>query len=465
MSKMNVVMILADSLRKDHCGCYGNTWIRTPNIDRLARMSARFTAAYPESLPTIPVRRAMFSGRRAFPFNNYQGVPWDIVYLPGWQPMEPDVPVIAETLAAAGYQTGLVTDTLPLFAPGMNFERGFDQTVRIRGQQQDRYKSAQSVTRAEVEQLTFNDAHTDALQHMLSQYIANTRGRQDESDWLAPQVYRAAMDFVRENAAGPKPFFLTIDHFDPHEPWDPPQPYTDLYDPGYTGRAKRGTHDRYGPANWLTPRELKHLRALYAGEVTLVDAWLGKFLDTLEELGLMKKTLIVFLSDHGHTLGEHNLTGKIPWAMYPELIDIAALYCDPELPGGAAVDGLIYNLDLITTVMNRLGVSSQVHLDGIDLRPMIAGGHGGRPYVTCAFKDFVYVRRGRHALIAHYQGSRFQLFDLDDDPTCDRSIADRHRDLCKELFALALKDAGGTLPLYEGHTTFADGSEEGSMEY
>jgi arylsulfatase A-like enzyme len=215
----------------------------------------------------------------------------------------------------------------------------------------------------------------------------------------------------------------------------------------------------------LTPRELKHMRALYAGEVTMVDTWLGKFLDTLEELGLMKKTLIVFLSDHGHTLGEHNLTGKIPWAMYPELIDIPALYYDPELPGGAKVDGLIYNLDLITTVMNRLGVTSQVHLDGIDLRPMIAGGHGGRPYVTCAFKDFVYVRRGRQALIAHNRGSRFQLFDLDADPNCERNIADRNRDLCQEMFGLALKDAGGALPLYEGHTTFADGSQEGVTDY
>jgi len=466
MSKLNVVMIIADSLRKDHCGCYGNTWIRTPQIDRLAKMSARFTRAYPESLPTIPFRRAMFSGRRAYPFRNYQGIPWDIVYLPGWQPMEPGLPVVAEMLDAAGYQTGLVTDTLPLFAPGMNFERGFDQAIRIRGQQQDRWKSAQTVRPEEVEALTFNDAHAEQLRWLLPQYIANTRDRRSEEDWFAPQVYRAAIEFLKDNAAGPKPFFLVVDHFDPHEPWDPPQHYTDVYDPGYEGRGKCGTHDKYGPTDWLTPRELKHMRALYAGEVTLCDTWLGKFLDAMAELDLMKNTLIVFISDHGHLLGEHDLAGKLAWAMYPELIDIPALYYDPEIPGGKAVGGLVYNLDLVSTVMNRLGVTPEVHLDGIDVRPMITGGHGGRPYVTCAFKDFVFVRRDQHVLIAHFKGSRQQLFDVARDPGHTQNIAQKHRDLCRELFDLALRDAGGELPVYEGHTTFADGTEDaGGADY
>jgi arylsulfatase A-like enzyme len=189
-------------------------------------------------------------------------------------------------------------------------------------------------------------------------------------------------------------------------------------------------------------------------------------LDTVQELDLMENTLIVFLSDHGHTLGEHDLLGKIPWAMYPELIDIPALYYDPEMAEGKQVEGLVYNLDLITTVMNRVGVTPEVHLDGIDVRPMISGGHGGRPYVTSAFKDFVYVRRGRHALIAHFKGGQRQLFDLTSDPTCERNMASKNRELCDELFELALKDAGGELPTYEGHTTFADGSEEdGAAEY
>lgn len=380
--------------------------------------------------------------------------------------MERDRPTIPEMLAHAGYHCGLVTDTLPLFGPGMNFERGFHQAIRIRGQQQDRWKSAQTVTDEQLAEFTFNDEHAERLRWLLPQYIANIAGRQSEEDWFAPQVYRAAIDFLRDNARGQKPMFLVVDHFDPHEPWDPPEQYTELYNPGYQGRARRGTHDPYGPSNWLSRDKLKHLRALYAGEVTLCDTWLGKLLEAMEEMGLMQNTLIVLLSDHGHSLGEHGLLGKIPWAMYPELIDIPALLYDPANETGATVGGLIYNLDLITTVMNRIGVQPEEHLDGIDVRPMVLGGHGGRPYVTSAFRDFVFVRRGSHVLIAHFKGKRYQLFDLASDPRCERNLADRNRDLCKELFDLALADAGGELPVYEGHTTFADGSEDsGAAEY
>ncbi len=460
MLKPNLVMIIADSLRKDHCGCYGNRWIRTPNIDRLAARSIRFTGAYPESLPTIPVRRAMFTGRRAYPFKNYRPIPWDIVSLPGWQPMEPDRPTVAEVLHEAGYHTGLVTDTLPMFAPGMNFERGFDQAVRIRGQQQDRWKNNQTVSREEVEAFTVSDAHTDSHLSLLSQYVANIRGREGEQDWFAPQVYTEAMTFLRENAGKPKPFYLVVDHFDPHEPWDPPPAYTELYDPGYEGRAQYGIHDKYGDADWLSPRELKHMRALYAGEVTLCDTWLGKFLDTMEELELMGNTVVLFLSDHGHSLGEHGITGKIAWAMYPELIDIPALYYSPGMEQGCTADGLIYNVDLISTALNEAGVTPPEPLDGIDTRAMGGGGHGGRPYVTSAMRDFAYVRQDPHVLIAHFKGSQYQLFNTKADPRHERNSAAENRELCDRMFDLALQDAGGELPVYGRETTFADGSEE-----
>ncbi len=467
MNRPNVIVIIADSLRLDHCGCYGNNWIRTPNIDRLAAMGTRFTNAYPESLPTIPVRRAMWTGRRTYPFRNYKPIPWDIVNLPGWQPMNHDEPTIAELLAGEGYQTGLVTDTLPVFAPGMNFERGFNQAIRIRGQQQDRWRSPASVTDDELEAMTFNDEHKKALEPILRQYIANSHMRKEEADWLAPLVYREAMRFVEDNApkadqaaAKATPFYLVVDTFDPHEPWDPPAHYTQLYDPDYQGRGKLGTHDRYGKADWLTPRELKHMRALYAGEVTMVDTWLGKFMDKLEQLQLLSNTIILFISDHGHTLGEHGLTGKISHAMYSELMRIPALYYDPQLEGGRTATGMVYNIDFVSTLMNRLGIQGRQPLDGIDLSQMIGGVHGGRPYLTSAFKDYAWVRRGKYVLIAHFKGTQFQLYDLEDDPNCDRNLARTNRDLCQELFALALADAGGHLPLYDKETTFADGQAE-----
>ena len=106
--KMNVVVIIADTLRTGHLGCYGNTEIQTPNIDAFAQRSVQFTRSYPESLPTIPVRRALHTGRRAYPFNDWKHLKWGTVRIPGWQPIAEEEDTLAENLADAGYQTGFV---------------------------------------------------------------------------------------------------------------------------------------------------------------------------------------------------------------------------------------------------------------------------------------------------------------------------------------------------------------------
>ena len=105
--KMNILVVVSDTLRTAYLGCYVNRTIRTPNIDHFAADASLFTEAYPESLPTIPVRRALHTGRRAYPFHDYRPVPWDLVYLPGWQPMADGESTLAEDLAAAGYHTGV----------------------------------------------------------------------------------------------------------------------------------------------------------------------------------------------------------------------------------------------------------------------------------------------------------------------------------------------------------------------
>jgi arylsulfatase A-like enzyme len=86
--KPNIIVIVSDTLRTADTGCYGSIRVQTPHIDSFAKRGVRFTRAFPESLPTIPVRRALHTGRRAFPFHNYKPVKWDVVYLPGWQAMD-----------------------------------------------------------------------------------------------------------------------------------------------------------------------------------------------------------------------------------------------------------------------------------------------------------------------------------------------------------------------------------------
>jgi hypothetical protein len=99
-SKVNVVVVMVDSLRRDHVGAYGNDWIKTPNLGALAKESLLFTRPYPESIPTIPARRAIHTGVRTWPFRDWHPVSDDGFKPYGWAPVPEDQTVLAEVLSA-----------------------------------------------------------------------------------------------------------------------------------------------------------------------------------------------------------------------------------------------------------------------------------------------------------------------------------------------------------------------------
>ncbi len=121
---MNVILIIADTLRADYLGCYGNECIRTPNIDRLASESVLFERAYAEGCPTLQARRAIWTGRRTFPFTDDRVLPGDSLNVQlGWQPLHDSDWCVQEALRDEGYWTGLVSDCPHYPKPGMNFHR------------------------------------------------------------------------------------------------------------------------------------------------------------------------------------------------------------------------------------------------------------------------------------------------------------------------------------------------------
>src|SRR5215204_4023577 len=139
-SRMNVVVVIVDSLRKDHVGAYGNDWIQTPNLDALAKESLRFTRAYPEAIPTICARRAIHTGMRTWPFKDWKPPKGEDIILQGWQPIPNYQTTLAEMMQAAGYGTYLVTDNMHQFKPSYNIHRGFDVFDFFRGQTTDNYR-------------------------------------------------------------------------------------------------------------------------------------------------------------------------------------------------------------------------------------------------------------------------------------------------------------------------------------
>ena len=217
--------MILDSLRKDHIGAYGNDRIKTPNLDALAKESLRFSRAYPESLPTLCARRAIHTGTRTWPFRNFVRLPGETFQPAGWQPIPEQQTTLSETLFASGYSTTMFADTQPMFHPSMNFQRGFGVFEWVRGQERDRFRPKLGVPEEQIRQRTVpgNDAN---MVDKVRQYLANTRDRKTEEDWFAPRLFTRGMDFL-EQAEDGQPFFLVIDSFDPHEPWDPPEEYVE----------------------------------------------------------------------------------------------------------------------------------------------------------------------------------------------------------------------------------------------
>ena len=462
--QMNLILVILDSLRQDCVSAYGPTigreWfgkdIVTPNLAQFAETAMIYSKAFPESLPTIPFRRAIHTGRRVFPFRNYRPTKWDLVYLPGWQPIDEDVDTLAEVLARAGYRTGYITDCLPTFQPSTNFHRGFHHWHFIRGQQQDRWQSLSRGAHVDLSQYFVSDEHEARLKGAIAQYAANTSMRRSEEDWFAPQVFRLASQWLEENAQE-TPFFLMIDSFDPHEPWDPPEYYVDLYNPGYSG--KNPIHAMYATQPWCTEAELTQLRANYCGEVTMVDRWLGRFLEKIDDLGLRANTGVAIISDHGHSLGERGVTGKIPACQHKELVELVLMMRHPAGYGaGQKSDRFVYNIDVTETLAAWAGI--EFATAGRDLTPIMQGNHWeDRPFVTGAKDNWVTYQDRSYKLIGCIDDvTNSKLYDLREDPQEQNNIAREEQALVKEFYQRILEDAGGEIPRYQAPKTFADGS-------
>jgi arylsulfatase A-like enzyme len=442
-SETNVVLLIIDSLRKDHVRAYGNTWIETPSLDTLARESLRFTQAYPESIPTICARRAIHTGLRTWPFRDWRRYKGVDVGLWGWQPIPEGQTHLAELLKQSGCATLTVTDNLHQYPASMNFQRGFDVFDFIRGQTTDGYKPPWTSDPEQVGQ-------TLGMRGYFQQYFANVAYRETEEDWFSPQVFTRASEVLEAASKGP-PFFLVVDNYDPHAPYDPPENYVNLYDDPYEGLEPFSP--RYGPSSYLTDRQLKRIRALYAGEVTMVDRWLGRFLDKMAELNLFENTLLMLLSDHGVAHGEHGILGKPPNALWPEVTDIAWLMRHPEgKRSGDSSDFYASTHDVAPTILGFLGIEPEQPMDGQDLSILFDGGQPeNRSHFTLGYHDHAWARDDDYAMFAKNDGSNALLYDLRIDPEMNTDIAASNQDVINRMWNdYVLEDAGGPLPDYDG---------------
>ena len=446
---MNVVIVILDSLRRDHVGAYGNDWIKTPNLDALAGESLRFTRPYPESIPTICARRAIYTGKRSWPFRNWTA-PRNEPFSPaGWQKIPEDEVSLTSILSAEGYETVLVTDTFHLFKPPYNFHQDFDVFEFIRGQAIDSYRLAPSVPESAVDRRTLVGT-TPGTRESVHQYLANVAGREGEEEYFAPRVFTRAMDYLQTAGRNGTPFFLVVDSFDPHEPWDPPEPYASMY--GEPTGDREPIMPELGTSDYLTEGELRRMRDLYAGEVTMVDRWLGRFVEKLGDLGLAEDTLLLVLSDHGVALGEHGYTGKVPNALWPETTDIVFMIRHPDGGGTGVTSDFYASLhDVAPTVLAALGIDTPRQVTGQNLNLLLENGspYHERPYFTLGYHNYSWTRNEDYAMFCLNDGTDAKLYDLRDDPKMTEDIASRNPDVVKRMYeSYILEDAGGAPPIY-----------------
>jgi arylsulfatase A-like enzyme len=467
---VNFIIIVSDTFRFDNLACYTQSAgkgaraarprfdtpkgdVMTPHLDRFAQQSTVFENAYIGSFPTVPNRKDLLTGRLVFP--------WE-----AWSPLRPDAVTLPRLLRKAGYETMMVLDTPHIIRQGFNFDRDFNGFDFVRGQETDQLASW-------LADQPFDPSLVRGAGNW-KQHLANIAEiRRSEKDCFVAQTMTRATQWLerwydRNNGQRNK-FMLYVDTFDPHEPWDAPTWYEDLYDPGYKGPVNRYVFQ--GPVEGrFSKAEVDHFRAIYAAEVTLVDRWIGFFMETIERMGLMDDTCIIFTADHGTCIGEHGMNGKgggFASYFYEEVAHIPLVVRLPGQTKARRLAPLAQSCDVMPTILDLAGVKKPDTLHGHSLKPMLKGG--SRPV-----RRFAFARHGSEKgdLLQHsavfgegwalllpdmkpgedpstYAPS---LFNLKTDPLQKKNVIKQNREVAREMWDafdqwLREVDAPGTMPL------------------
>jgi arylsulfatase A-like enzyme len=446
MFAMNLVIVCLDTFRADCVAALGrNHVIQTPNLDRFAGGGVVFENAFGEGQPTIEFRRALITGTRTFPWRfdfDTRGL-WPNGH--GWHKVSPGVDTIAEILLENGYTTGFFSDTYHMFKPTQNFTRGFTSWEFIRGQETDNWRSGPAQA-ARLDRYVHPGGSRDPADNAtLFQYLLNMQDRKTEDDWTSARTFTAAERFLDDNAEN-RPFFLWVDSFDPHEPWDPPAGYADRYDPDW--------NEPWEPIHYGcwdgSERTNERVKALYYGECTFVDKLVGRLLDKLDELNLADDTAVIVTSDHGTEMMDHGATRKGTHnCRYRHNSEILWLM---RFPGGAhagtKITGLVQNHDILPTALALLGVEHRP-VDGEDVLPLVRGEKESiRDRVITGWSERASVRSHEFNYSVDWAEDEpdEHLFDLASDPAETENVAAAHPDVCGEYRETLEEFLGQKLP-------------------
>ncbi|MFQ5974177.1 MAG: alkaline phosphatase family protein [Alphaproteobacteria bacterium] len=461
---MNVLFITADQWRGECLGVLGHACVKTPNLDGLAAEGVVFRRHYTQASPCGPARASLLTGLYMFNHRSVRnGAPLDArhtniareVRKAGYDPVlfgYTDTTLDPRTLPAGDPRLSTYEGVLPGMTPVLVLPSDPKPWLRhLRG-------------RGYPEPLSLETVYAP---------VEGYPGADGRGTSYPPPVFRAEDSetaFLADEALGwlkmheDRAWFLHLSFLRPHEPWIAPEPYNAMYDLDAVPPDHRAaTHDEEGaqhpflawliggtrmerflprgngsPAN-LSEVERRQIRATYYGLVTEVDHHIGRLIDYLKASGQYDNTLVVFTSDHGEHLGDHYLYGKSGY--FDEAFYVPLIVRDPspeaDTARGRAIDEFTEIVDVMPTILDRLGLEIPVECDGRSLMPFLRGERPARwrqeVYWELDFRDvrtFEFERlhglkpdqcslsvvRDREYKYVHFTAMEPLFFDLRADP-------------------------------------------------
>lgn len=438
MRKPNILWICSDQQRWDTLGCYGNRFVHTQNLDRLAGRAAVFESAYSQSPVCTPSRASFLTGR----------YPRTTRCRQNGQDIPPDEVLVTRILADNGYTCGLsgklhLSACNPKVCPEM--ER------RINDGYTEFHWSHHSGggwgrNNEYWAWLAEKGAHFESHRHPESPYVLLGMPEElHQTTWCVEK----ACTFIKEHAKAEMPWLFSVNMYDPHHNFDPPAERLERYlsmlgdiplpsyregelanrplyqqidhKSAYGGRLGFCFHD-------MTEKDHRLVRAAYFAMCDLIDAQVGRLLDALNATHQLDNTIVIFMSDHGEMLGDHGIYLKGPY-FYEPAIRVPLIMSSPGRIVPLRTTALVELTDVAPTLLDAVGLPHHPGMQGKSLWPMLTGAASAahhRDDVYCEYYNamawhrdpkahLTMVRTDRHKLVVDHSTGGGELYDVEAD--------------------------------------------------
>lgn len=378
---MRAIMVMYDTLNRRTLPNYNCQEVCMPNFERLGRQTVTFDTCYVGSLPCMPARRDLHTGRLNFLHR-------------GWGPLEPFDDSMPEILKKNGVYTHLVSDHDHYWEDGgATYHTRYSTWELARGQENDPWKGDLGDIQ-DTHSFGMTGAYGEKMREARRQNAVNREYIRRQGFYPQEKVFDEGLSFIENNKDHDR-WFLQIETFDPHEPFASPEEFQKIY----------GIDENSFPYDWPAYNQVReddafigNVRKKYLALLSMCDRSLGRVLDMMDRYDMWKDTMLIVNTDHGFLLGEHQWWAKNVMPMYNEIANTPLFIWDPRIGVcNTHRKSLVQCIDLPVTLLNFFGVETPKDMMGKDLTPVIARDEKVRDYAIYGmFGGHVNITDGRY---------------------------------------------------------------------